>query len=157
MGLTRLPSVRNKQYEMTDLLSMILQEAGDISLETAMGLDWSLILYYICGWSREIEKKLFFSTDPKTGESTYEHKTKIHYTDKYISNQGVVGKGECEVCAESDTNILRNICGHEYCFRCWEGHMYSRLNEYYREPFPPCMNGECPIKMSYTLCKLISV
>ena len=153
--MERAPSLRNKQYEMTELLSMIMNEIDDISLKTAMGRDWSMILYYACGWSK-VWQKLFLSTDPKTGESTYEHKAKIHYTDKFIKTQGLVGKGECEVCAESDTDILRNICGHEYCFKCWEGHMYSRLREYYREPLPPCMNGDCLVKMSDTLCNLVS-
>ena len=63
-----------------------------------MGFDWSLILYAACGWSMEVQKKWFFSTDPKTGESTYEHKTKIHYTDKYTKNQGIIAISECEIC-----------------------------------------------------------
>ena len=45
-----------------------------------------------------MQKKWFFSTDPKTGESTYEHKTKIHYTDKYTKNQGMIAISECEIC-----------------------------------------------------------
>ena len=52
MDIERTPSIKNKQYEMTELLTMIMNEIDDINLKTAMGRDWSMILYYACGWNK---------------------------------------------------------------------------------------------------------
>lgn len=56
------------------------------------------------------------------------------------------------LCCEENKTIVRNICGEDFCQDCWISQIKERLKSYYTDPFPPCINDCCPIKISPKIC-----
>lgn len=98
---------------MKNLKTKIISEVKDINDLTNLGFDWSFMLFYACGWKKDLVKELVLTKEQK-------HKSLIHYLKEFNESQGEAGKGECGVCGEDDLLLLRNICGHEFCVECWK-------------------------------------